>query len=1026
MSALKPNGRAVDSDGPYDVGDILLDEFKAVEMRRAILLNTVGISKLDDVLSADPTKAKTEKLANYYALVHAKGDLSALSLSGGGIRSAAFGLGVIQGLAARKLLHKFDYLSTVSGGGYIGAFLTAWVQREGYADVSLGLADRTEDIFLGLRSKSDQPVHATEGATPGSCKKAENVIAENESSPEHPDQNQILIPEPRSPAKKDIHQTSEVKTDESISHESETDEENEQFAPLQHLRRYSSYLTPHKGLISSDTLTIIALYVRNLLLNWFVLLPVVLIGILAIKLFAVLTWAPPPTPEIVGALGIVTVTAVGLAVLDSLRQRPGWESDTDEVPNFEAWELTPLFIGGLLAAWAALQLLQRPRVGDGPIASASLMSTLLQLALIGGAVWAIAWIIAFLLSKPEDKKKASTKETIRTSGWKQAVWAASWFTVFGALTGILLGLSFYGVDRIGDWWGGADPAKPDEAKAILLFCFGPLLLASALFFAELLYVGLTSYTPWSEGEREWLGRAAGYHGRFAMGWAVLGVLIFGGSAALVKLYSAFPGYKLEVSTYLVSIGGVAGAITALLGKTSTTVATLGKLNKTWKNFFATAALTFTAPIFVIITVSLASIAIDVISTGKVVPLGFSNIKEFWTDISTRLGVIFVIVFLFGVGASRAINTNRFSLHALYRNRLIRAFLGASNRDRHQNPFTDFDEKDNEQLSNLWPNQRKRNCIPPQLFVINCALNILATKELAWQERKALSFTASARAIGCGALHGVGAYRPSAKYGSGMTLGTAITISGAAASPNMGYHSSPALSVLLTLFNVRLGAWLGNPGEHGARTYKFQGPLYAAVPLVQEALGRTSDDKPYVYLSDGGHFENLGLYEMVRRRCHLIVLSDGGCDPACSFEDLGNAVRKIWIDLKVKIDFKKLKISPRSVPPQQGPYCAVGAIHYPEEGAKAGLLLYIKPGFQGTEPVSVGSYAATSSAFPHESTGEQLFGESQFEAYRALGEYIVSTIDGGKPGPYSDIESFISIVSQRLDGGSTSNSIDEFW
>jgi hypothetical protein len=84
-------------------------------------------------------------------------------------------------------------------GGYIGAFLTAWVQREGYADVISGLADRTEDIILSLRSKSDKFVHATESVTLGSCKKAENVIAETESSPEHSDQNQSLIAESRAP-----------------------------------------------------------------------------------------------------------------------------------------------------------------------------------------------------------------------------------------------------------------------------------------------------------------------------------------------------------------------------------------------------------------------------------------------------------------------------------------------------------------------------------------------------------------------------------------------------------------------------------------------------------------------------------------------------------------------------------------------------------------------------------------------------------------------------------------------------------
>src|SRR5712664_1643277 len=154
MSASKSKAHPVGPDGPYDVGDVLLDEFNAVEKRRAILSDSNGLSKLDAVLLADTTKCKQEKLKDYYARVHAKGDLSALSLSGGGIRSAAFGLGVIQGLAARKLLHKFDYLSTVSGGGYIGAFLTAWVQREGYADVISGLADRTEDIISGREGQA--------------------------------------------------------------------------------------------------------------------------------------------------------------------------------------------------------------------------------------------------------------------------------------------------------------------------------------------------------------------------------------------------------------------------------------------------------------------------------------------------------------------------------------------------------------------------------------------------------------------------------------------------------------------------------------------------------------------------------------------------------------------------------------------------------------------------------------------------------------------------------------------------------
>ena len=166
------------------------------------------------------------------------------------------------------------------------------------------------------------------------------------------------------------------------------------------------------------------------------------------------------------------------------------------------------------------------------------------------------------------------------------------------------------------------------------------------------------------------------------------------------------------------------------------------------------------------------------------------------------------------------------------------------------------------------------------------------------------FTATPRSIGAGALNlRKGCFRRAADYGSALSLGTAITISGAAVSPNMGYHSSAALSLLLTFFNVRLGAWLGNPGPSGASVYRKQGPVFSVRPLIQEALGLTTEDERYVYLSDGGHFENLGLYEMICRRCGLIIVSDAGCDPSVTFEDLGNAVRKISIDLGVRIVFE---------------------------------------------------------------------------------------------------------------------------
>ena len=165
---------------------------------------------------------------------------------------------------------------------------------------------------------------------------------------------------------------------------------------------------------------------------------------------------------------------------------------------------------------------------------------------------------------------------------------------------------------------------------------------------------------------------------------------------------------------------------------------------------------------------------------------------------------------------------------------------------------------------------------------------------------------------------------------GISLGSAITISGAAASPNMGYHSSPFVTFILTLLNVRLGAWLGNPGQAGDRTFQLGYPESSVRPIIDEALGLTNDKSPYVYLSDGGHFENLGLYEMVLRRCHFIVISDAGQDPECSFADLGESVRKIRVDFGIPIDFDQMNIYPRSQidsAKQPGHKCAIGRIRY---------------------------------------------------------------------------------------------------
>ena len=92
--------------------------------------------------------------------------------------------------------------------------------------------------------------------------------------------------------------------------------------------------------------------------------------------------------------------------------------------------------------------------------------------------------------------------------------------------------------------------------------------------------------------------------------------------------------------------------------------------------------------------------------------------------------------------------------------------------------------------------------------------------------------------------------------------------------------------------------------------------------------------------------------------------------------------------------------------------AFADIIYPEKGVKKGRLLYVKPSYQGGEPASVRSYASSNPAFPHEPTSDQLFGESQFEAYRALGEYILSELD--RPdATYGKVDDFIEAAASEL-------------
>ena len=196
---------------------------------------------------------------------------------------------------------------------------------------------------------------------------------------------------------------------------------------------------------------------------------------------------------------------------------------------------------------------------------------------------------------------------------------------------------------------------------------------------------------------------------------------------------------------------------------------------------------------------------------------------------------------------------------------------------------------------------------------------------------------------------------------------------------------------MTLFNVRLGWWIQN-------TRKFDqwvtpGPRQSIGYLFKELLATTSDAHGFIYVSDGGHFENLGIYELVRRRCRYIIVSDAGCDPHYTFEDLGNAIRKCQIDLGIEISIDPASIIPDPETGNSLFHCVVGRIHYEQidPNATYGYLLYIKASLSGNEPTDIKQFKAEHSTFPHESTGDQWYSESQFESYRKLGQHVAEQV-----------------------------------
>jgi len=230
------------------------------------------------------------------------------------------------------------------------------------------------------------------------------------------------------------------------------------------------------------------------------------------------------------------------------------------------------------------------------------------------------------------------------------------------------------------------------------------------------------------------------------------------------------------------------------------------------------------------------------------------------------------------------------------------------------------------------------------------------------------------------------YKPTAdvhQLNKDLDLATAMAISGAAASTNMGWQTMHQYRTLMAIFNVRLGYWLRWRAH----------PLHwlsssAVVQLFREMYGLMTEKASTLNISDGGHIENLAAYELIRRKLKYIVCIDGGMDATMTCSDLNRLQRLVAIDFGYRLDFDSTDL--QLVNGYSTNYGLLVKIDYTPDVAdpakkQFGWMLYLKLAMLGTESSYVLDYHRENPLFPHQTTLDQFFDEAQFEAYRKLGQ-----------------------------------------
>ncbi|MCU0117850.1 patatin-like phospholipase family protein [Pseudomonas sp. B2M1-30] len=850
-------------------------------------------------------------------------DIWGLALSGGGIRSATFSLGLLRGLAKKKLLNRFDVLSMVSGGGYIGSLLGRLYDRE-----------RPDAQQIAKASTAPGATASAPSAKPSASAAADRV------------------------------------------EDAMANAENTWFGWW--LRSNGRYLAP-AGF--SDRLFAITLYLRSLLALHFEF------GLLAVLAGCVLAALDLGAWQILAAAGFQPDTPELFHWLLFLKQwlPTAWLLLTVILPIalhlvFTYWDTQWVgrrFAGYclgkavicviLLAAAAKVGALAPPPVArSDTVTLANLLpgvAALVVLLLTTSAIHAgLGWLYmvgknAKLVARGEPEKDALSE--MRNQLTRQLMW-------FVGLTLLVLALGI--AERLA--WLLAFQTQVFETLDL------GILLAVVSGVAQALMLSLRSAKGRTQQPDNPANRIVPH--LLQLTGYLLAAALFVWWVSLVLKISFEPVFPILIK----SDGTVVDVILPLF-------------DKGWQAL---------ACIFV-------PTALYVAATGS--NLGFLNLS---------------------------------SLHTFYKARLVRSYLGATNNWRFSGAGANSPLATIEAHELTTSKVRNVGKVAPgddvaladyqphlaggPVHIINTCVNQTADPKgrLFNQDRKGLLL--SVRAGGDSRLSQEG-WRSEFQGIGKLSVGGWMAISGAAAAPGLGARTQRGLAALLTFAGVRLGYWLSRDERGGpdARC-SLPGRVLAGMTSKSKALLRElsatfgAGPKDNWYISDGGFFENTGVYPLLLERARVIVLADCGADPGYSFEDVENLVRKARIDLNITITFRQpvalatLEWAIAEAPAEE--WCpslsyfgslqdlakddnesclALATVHYPDDtpDSKPAILILVKPNTFRSVSMDVANYKRQNPLFPQEPTGDQFFSESQWESYFSLGtdlgELLCDTLIG---------------------------------